>query len=320
MKVFITGILGFIGSHLARHHLEQGDEVWGIDNLSTGQRGLYLDGTRTWEADLLEWSELPKAVAWADAIYHMAATVGQKVVLKAPFQVLVNNIRGCERLLEVVASENKKCKLLIASSSEVYGHNKQSQFIEDEDLHFSSKDCVQGNYALSKLVNEKVAIAAVLEKDLDCVVVRLFNTTGVGQTGRYGMVVPRFIHQAMNNEPITIFGEGTQTRSFCDVRDTIIYLKELLYHPKTKGEIINVGNDQEISIYDLAHVVKKTIGSSSTLTYLSYKEAYDFDFQETARRCPNLEKMRSLVSYNHYFTLEETIKEIMKSSMIGGKQ
>lgn len=316
MKIFITGILGFIGSHLARYHLERGDEVWGIDNLSTGQNARRIEGVRYHEADLLNWPDLPKAVAWADGIYHMAATVGQKVVLKAPFEVLVNNIGGCERLLEVVSNTNKSCKVLIASSSEVYGHNKESKFIENEVIHFSSTDAVQGNYALSKFVNEKMALAAVLERGMHCVVVRLFNTTGVGQTGRYGMVVPRFIYQAMHNEPITIFGEGTQTRSFCDVRDTVVCLRELLLNPKASGEIINMGNDREISIHDLAQLVKMTTKSSSDLVYLSYKEAYDFDFQETARRRPDLKKMHSFFNYNDYFTLEETILEIMRDSKL----
>jgi len=307
MKIFITGILGFIGSHLAKFHLAQGDEVWGIDNLSTGQKENLLEGATVTEANLLDWADLPKALQWAEGVYHMAAMVGQQVVLKEPLEVLTSNIAGCERILTILIQKNRECRLLIASSSEVYGHNKESLFTEDEEIHFSSVDHVQGNYALSKFINEKMALAATLQHGLPCTIARLFNTTGVGQTGRYGMVVPRFVQQAMHNKPITIYGKGTQTRSFCDVRDTVAMLTQLLVHPSAEGEIINVGNDREISIYDLALLVKEVTQSSSTLSYHNYQDAYSFNFQETERRCPNLEKIRKLLHFHPSYTLEETL-------------
>lgn len=311
-RIFITGGAGFIGSHLAHYHLKKGDAVWCLDHLGTGKKenlSPLQDHSlfRFTEDDLLTSSTLEEAMKWADTVYHMASIVGQRVVLEHPTSVLADNIRGCERLLEAAAPHNSSIRILIASSSEVYNQNAHSSFREDEPISFPSGECLQVNYALSKFVGEATTLSHVREHGLHAVIARLFNTTGPGQRGRYGMVVPTFIRQAMQGEPITVYGDGKQSRSFCDVRDSIQALDALVHHPKTKGEIINVGNDREISMLDLAHLVKARTHSSSEIITIPYKEAYGVEFHDISRRCPNLEKLRNLVDFSPTYSLETTI-------------
>lgn len=316
MKILITGGAGFIGSHLAAHHLHKKDKVWVVDNLSTG-RIEHLDAVhnhpylRFSQADLNSWHDLDDAVAWADGIYHMAAIVGQKVVLSRPLAVLTENIKSCERLIKSLIRRNKTCPLLIASSSEVYG-TKASSFREDADLSFPSGKFNQVNYGLSKYVNETMALSYIHEQGLNCVIARLFNTIGPNQERRYGMVMPRFIEQALMNDPLTVFGEGNQTRSFCDIRDTLSLLDTLMHSPQTKGEIFNVGNDHEISILDLAKLIKKRLNSSSEIVHIPYEKAYGMPYQDTLRRCPDLTKVRKLFSFEPKYSLEDTIDEMAR--------
>ncbi len=301
MRVLVTGASGFIGSHLVRYHRERGDAVREAD-IATGQ-------------DLLTWEGLPEAIEWAEAVYHMAAVVGQKKVLAHPIEVLKNNIYSCDRILETASSVNPECRILIASSSEVYRYlETPPPFREESLLAFPSGECLQLNYPLSKYANEASALSYVKEKDLHIVIARLFNTIGPRQTGHYGMVAPRFIAQALNNEPITIFGDGTQSRAFCYVGDTVAILHRLLVHPDTKGEIFNVGNaTEEISILELAERVIAVLESRSEIHFISYEEAYGMPFEDTMRRSPDLAKLRRFIDVPAFQPLEETIKEIASS-------
>lgn len=302
MRILVTGSAGFIGSHLVQYHLERGDEVREAD-LTTGQ-------------DLLTWKGLTEAVEWAEGIYHMAAVVGQKKVLAHPIHVLKHNIYTWDKILEITAQVNRACRLLMASSSEVYRYiETPPPFQETTQLIFPSNGSLQLNYPLSKLVNEATALSYVKEEGLSCIIARLFNTIGPGQTGRYGMVVPRFVAQALENVPLTVFGDGTQTRTFCDVRDTVSILHQLLIHPNAKGEMFNVGNDsEELSILALAKRVIAVTNSRSEVHFIPYEEAYGMPFEDTKRRAPDLTKLRKWISLPAFRSLEETIKEITKSS------
>jgi UDP-glucose 4-epimerase len=321
MRILVTGGAGFIGSHLVEYHLNKEDEVWAIDNLSTGSKENIHPFTafstfRFENADLMRWEKLPEAIKWADSCYHMAAIVGQMKVIEHPVSVISENIKTCERILETAAHHNPSCKILVASSSEVYGKSGKSSFKENAQIDFSSGEYVQGNYPASKFVNELMALSYAKELNLSCVIVRLFNTIGPRQTGRYGMVVPRFVAQAIRQQPITIYGDGTQTRSFCSVHDVVRMLELLLNLPAAKGEIINVGDDKEITITQLAEKVKLVANSTSKLVYIPYLEAYGMDFQETLRRRPDLSKLRSLITYECTWPLEKILKEMIVDSTI----
>lgn len=318
MRVFVTGGAGFIGSYLCKHHLDKGDEVWALDNFFTGSPK-NLDSFvnhpnfHFTNDDLLIWPDLGEAVHWADRIYHMAALVGQKIVIAQPIRVLEENVLGCQKLLKAMSTKKTPPQFLIASSSEVYGKNRDSLCHENENIHISSGECIQSSYPLSKLMDEILGLAYVKEKNYPCTIARLFNTTGARQTGRYGMVVPRFVEQAMLGNSITVFGTGSQTRSFCDVRDMVIMLDLTVSNSKSYGEIFNLGNDKEISIQQLAELVKKTLHSSSLIKHISYEEAYGFAFKDVERRKPDLKKIKNLIHYEPQWTLEKTILSISQS-------
>lgn len=312
MRILITGGAGFIGSHLAAYHLQKGDAVWIVDNLSTGRREnieplLSHPDFRFDSQDLFSWPSLSEAALWAEAIYHLAAIVGQEVVIRHPVSVLASNILGCERVLKTVSAHNPSCKVLIASSSEVYGSSGDSTFREDAPLMFPSGGYTHVNYPLSKLVDETLALSYAAEEGLSCVIARLFNTTGPNQTGRYGMVVPRFISQALKGMPIQVFGDGNQTRSFCDIRDMMTQLELLIHDKEATSEIFNVGNDREISINDLAKLVKERCQSQSSIVHVSYEQAYGMPFQDVVRRRPDLTKIRTCYGFKPKWTLEQTI-------------
>src|SRR3990167_2037680 len=296
MHVFITGGAGFIGSHLTEYHLNQGDKVYVLDNLSTGSMDNINLFTKNpnfqYETDdILTWKNLTEAVLWADRIYHLAAVVGVFRVLENPVNVLATNIAGCERLLRAVATSKWHPQVLIASSSEVYGASPRQPLSEDDSLIIKSAAHSRWSYTISKLADESFSLAYARKMKENVTIVRLFNTIGPRQTGRYGMVVPRFIQQAVNAEPITIYGDGTQTRSFCDVRDTVVKLDLLISNEKSTNEIVNVGNDHEISMNDLALLTKKLTHSHSPIQHLSYEEAYGEHIDETMRRKPCLKKL-----------------------------
>jgi UDP-glucose 4-epimerase len=315
--ILVTGGAGFIGSHLVEYHLAKGDSVHVVDDLSTGTESniaafLGHPNFRFDQADILTWAALDKAAAWADRIYHMAAVVGVYRVLSEPINVLATNVAGCERLLRAVHSGGWTPQVVIASSSEVYGSGINSDFREDSDLIIRSGAQSRWNYAISKLTDEALGLSYARKYGLHVSIVRLFNTIGPRQKGRYGMVVPRFVEQALSGQPITVFGDGSQTRSFCDVRDTIEFLDAIASDAATAGEIINVGNDREISIRELAELIRERAHSQSPLKFIPYLEAYGEQFEDMPHRRPNLEKLRSLTKYRPRWTLERTLDDLIE--------
>ncbi len=318
MHVLITGGAGFIGSHLAEFHLRRGDKVHVVDDLSTGQReniskliehpDFIFD-----EADILVWDEFEQAISWADRIYHMAAVVGLFRVLSDPISVLATNISGCERLLRFLHKSHWNTKLIIASSSEVYGNHPGNVALNEKmDLYVSPDMNTRWNYSLSKLADEALGISYARQYGMDITIVRFFNVVGPNQTGKYGMVVPRFVRQAVEGDPITIFGDGKQVRAFMDVRDTVEILDRLCTSPKSKGEVVNVGNVGEITIESLANLVKKEAKSDSPITFTPYHEAYGDNFDEIYHRKADLSKLNSLIDYERQWSLEDTVNDLIQ--------
>lgn len=330
MHVLVTGGAGFIGSHLVEYHLSRGDRVHVVDDLSTGALSNikpFEDHAdfRFDEADMLLWPGLEKAVAWADRIYHMAAVVGMKRVLAEPTKVLAINIAGCERLLRAVRSGGWRPTVVLASTSEVYGagmheRNRHENFEEDADLIFHSGVLSRQNYALSKLADEALGLSYAKKFGLRVIIARLFNTIGPRQTGRYGMVVPRFVEQAVAGTPITVFGDGLQTRSFCDVRDVVLSLDLLAQSPECYSQIVNVGHDREISILHLAELVRQRAHSRSPVRMVSYEEAYGEPFEDCRQRRPVLDKLRSLTGFEHRWRLEDTLDELIAIARAVGQR
>jgi len=317
MHVLITGGAGFIGSHLAAYHINLGDKVHVIDNLSTGriENILPLMNHPDFifnEEDILVWDGLEKAVWWADRIYHMAAVVGVFRVLQEPISVLATNIAGCERILRALHNSRWETKLIIASTSEVYGNRGENELLcEDMDLLISPGINSRWNYSISKLADEAFGLSYARQYGMDITLIRFFNVIGPNQTGKYGMVVPRFVNQANNNEPITVFGDGTQKRAFLDVRDALIYLDRIAQNPKSKGEVINVGTNHEITIDDLASMIKKDSNSSSKIIHIPYEEAYGKDFDEIYHRKPDLTKLIRLTDFQPEWSLERTLEDLI---------
>jgi UDP-glucose 4-epimerase len=318
-NILITGGAGFIGSNMAIFQLERGNDVWIVDSLITGRMSniepyLSRPEIRFDHADISSWPNLLKAVEWADEIYHFAASVGQRFVLKNPIYTITNNIRACEEILNAMDQVNSKARLLIVSTSELYCHsieNPDGTVSEDAIMSFLPNNFLQDTYPVGKFANEVTALSYVYEKGFHCSIARIFNTIGVNQSLSYGMVVPNFIEQATSNKPITVFGDGLQTRSFSDVRDTITALDLLLKTPKSKGEIVNVGNDKECRIIDLANLIRRKTNSKSEIVHISYEEAYGVPFTDVRRRQPDLRKLKRLTGFEQKWTLEDTIDYIL---------
>ncbi len=316
MRILITGGAGFIGSHLVEYHLAKGHRAHAVDNLSTGSLeniNGFMENPRFCfnKADILTWRGLEDAVAWADRVYHLAAIVGMFKVLEDPTKVLTVNIEGTERILKSMISVKRRPQIVIASSSEVYGTCDNDTFKEDKEIKISAGISPRYNYAISKLTEEIMGISYFRKYNLAVTIARIFNTIGPRQTALYGMVVPRFIEQAVNGKPVTVFGDGSQTRSFCDVRDLVVGLDRLASNPECNGEIFNVGNNHEISIRDLAELIKKLSKSDSPLEFLSYEKAYGQDFVDVPHRKPDLKKFFKHAKLKHKWKLEETLKELI---------
>jgi UDP-glucose 4-epimerase len=312
MRVLITGGCGFIGSHLIEYHLGKGDEVHTVDNLSTGtlhniEPFRNNAAFRFDHADLLTWPDLDSAVKSVDRIYHFAAVVGIFKVISDPVNVITSNIIACRRLLQAIADNHSSPTVILASSSSAYGDSPKNPLNENDNLIVKPPTHPLATYAISKIADEAIGLAYYRTAKIPVIMPRLFNTIGPRQTGRYGMVVPRFVQQALNNEPFTIFGDGTQTRSFCDVRDVVSALDKLADKPEAIGEIINVGNNHEISINDLAKLVCKCLGKQNQSQYIPYKEAYGMEFTDITQRRPDLSKLNNLIKFKHEWTLEQTI-------------
>lgn len=316
MHVLITGGAGFIGSHLAEYHLNKGDSVHVVDDLSTGSLtnvAPFRDNVKFHftEADILTWSGLEEAAVWADRIYHMAAVVGVFRVLEDPIRVLATNIAGTERLLRMANAGNWKPQVVIASSAEVYGPTTSDVLTEDAMLYVHSGAKSRWNYAISKLADESIGLSYARQHGMPIVIVRPFNTIGPRQTGRYGMVVPRFVHQALSGQPLTIFGGGQQTRSFCDVRDAVVALDLLADAPRAHGQIVNVGNDREITINALADLVGERAKKKVQRQHLSYVEAYGQQYDDITHRRPSLDKLFQFTNFKHQWSLEQTLDDLI---------
>jgi len=300
VKYLITGGAGFIGSHLAEHLLARGDEVFVIDDLSTGSvrnidplkpndRFHYVIDT------IFNEPVLAELVDRCDVVYHLAAAVGVRLIVESPVRTIETNIGGTEKVLRLA---NKKRKpVLIASSSEVYGKNEIVPFQEDADMVLGATSRGRWSYACSKAIDEFLAIAYWRERKLPTLVVRLFNTVGPRQTGEYGMVVPRFVKQALSGGPITVYGDGAQTRSFGFVGDVVRALAELPRHPAAYGQVYNLGNDQEISIRELAERVRKKTDPRCEIRLVPYEEAYGEGFEDMRRRVPDLTRIERLLGW-----------------------
>jgi UDP-glucose 4-epimerase len=322
MHILITGGAGFIGSNLVAYHMECGDKVHVVDDLSTGRieniASFINHPDFTFEqADLLLWDALDNVVNWADRIYHMAAVVGLFRVLQEPVSVLRTNIMGTQKLLSALHKSHWKPKLIIASTSEVYGNHHENIALHEEiELLVTPGHNSRWNYAISKLADEAFALSYVHEYGADITIVRFFNVIGLNQSGKYGMVVPRFIAQATANEPITIYGDGSQVRSFMDVRDCIGMLQILAKNKQTKGEIVNVGTDHERNITDLATMIKARAQSSSEIVYVSYNDAYGAGFEDYFHRKPDLTKLQRLTNYHPQWSLEDTVDFLIKNRQL----
>ena len=313
MRFLITGGAGFIGSHLAERLLGRGDRVVLLDNLSTGSmdniRHLKSSSELQYHLDNIENRQLvAELVDDADVIVHLAAAVGVKLIVESPVRTIETNVNGTQRILEAAC---KKRKLVVtASTSEVYGKNTCVPFREDADLVLGPTTKGRWSYAASKALDEFLALSYWKEKKLPVIVVRFFNTVGPRQTGRYGMVLPNFVKAALANEPIQVYGNGQQSRCFCDVRDTVEGLIRLIDTERAVGEVVNVGNTEEISIESLAQRVKQRTGSSSRIEFIPYDQAYEPGFEDMMRRVPSVDKLHSLTGFRPRTTLVEIIDRV----------
>ncbi|HEV2679937.1 MAG TPA: NAD-dependent epimerase/dehydratase family protein [Rhodanobacter sp.] len=317
MHVLITGGAGFIGSHLTSLHLSRGDKVHVVDDLSTGSRANLaafepLSNFRFDEADVLTWPLLQQAAAWADRVYHLAAVVGVYRVIAEPTRVLATNIAACERLFRTIAAGGWRPQVVVASSSEVYGHQHEDVLNETMDLSVSTRAGTRWNYSVSKIADEALALSYSQKFDIPVLVGRFFNTIGPRQVGRYGMVVPRFVDQAVRGEPITVYGDGEQTRSFCDVRDNVVAMDLLASRDSSDALVANIGNDREISMNALAQLICERAESDSKICHVPYLKAYGEDFEDIKRRRPSLDRLRTLTGFKHRYTLEDTLDELIQ--------
>jgi len=308
----VTGGAGFIGSHLVEHLLESGRRVTIIDNLSTGRLenlDRVIDSIRFIESDVDRGLEQLVDAQPFDEIYHLAAAVGVDLVLDDPIGSIKSNIHQTDALFEYAIAHGSP-PTLIASSSEVYGKPGTGVFSEDDDLLFGPTTITRWSYAHAKAIDEHLALAYWHQHHLPTVICRFFNTVGPRQVGRYGMVLPRFVQAAMNNETVRVFGDGSQTRCFCDGRDVIEALPRMIRSQRCYGRVFNVGSDHPISILDLAKLVIETLGSSSNIELVPYSTAYGDGFEDLRHRKPNLDRIREVVGFAPKYSLTETINDL----------
>lgn len=311
--VLVTGGAGFIGSHLSEALLARGIKVTVIDNLSTGSRDniahLMPNPAFTFiEASVTDTALLNDMVSACDFVFHLAAVVGVELIIRDPIGVIETNVEGTTAVLR--AASLSKTPVLLTSTSEVYGKNTYAPFAEDDDRVLGPTTKSRWCYAESKAVDEFLALAYYRQRDLPVIIVRLFNTVGPRQTGQYGMVVPRFVRQALSGRPITVYGNGQQTRCFCHVQDVIRALLQLSATPAAAGEIFNVGSTEEVSILELAHQVLEVTGSSSEIVFVPYDEAYEPGFEDMVRRVPSIQKIQKAIGWTPLLSLREIISDV----------
>jgi len=315
VKVLITGGAGFIGSHLSELLLKDEEtQVTVIDSLSTGKyRNVQaLTGHPNYRlivAPVTDTSLLEPLVADCDHVYHLAAAVGVRRIIEQPVDTIETNILGTEAVLSLAAKYHKK--VLIASTSEVYGKNTKVPFKEEDDSVFGATTKSRWSYACSKAIDEFLALAYNKEKGLPVVIVRFFNTVGPRQTGRYGMVIPNLVRQALKEQPLTVYGDGRQSRCFTHVRDSIRCQKALMNEPRAVGEVFNLGSQEEVTIERLAQRILELTGSKSELQYIPYEEAYESGFEDMRRRVPDTSKVRALLGFAPDSHLDDILKDVI---------
>ncbi|MFH1045792.1 MAG: GDP-mannose 4,6-dehydratase [Candidatus Omnitrophota bacterium] len=315
MKVLITGGAGFIGSHLGEALLKTGNQVTALDNLSTGryENVAHLKENPNFNlvvGSILDEQLVDKLCEKTDVIYHLAAAVGVDLIVKHPLESLTTNIRGSEIVLDMARRYNRK--VLITSTSEIYGKNVNGPLKEDDDRILGSPLKSRWGYSTAKAVDEMLAYGYWREKGLPTIIVRLFNTVGPRQTGAYGMVIPRFVNQALKNESITVYGDGMQSRCFLHVRDTVGALIKLMEQPKAPGQVFNVGSQEEITIKDLAGKIIALTRSTSKIVYIPYDQAYEEGFEDMQRRVPDITRIQNLIGYKPTFNLEGILKSVIE--------
>jgi UDP-glucose 4-epimerase len=313
MKILITGGAGFIGSHLLDALLQQGHEVTIVDDLSTGKMENFEHVRRYPNfhfviETIMNETVMDRLVSECDMIYHLASAVGVQLIVNHPVEVIERCVIGTHMVLKI-ANRYKK-KVLITSTSEIYGKNDKAPFSEEDDRVLGPTTKSRWSYSCSKAIDEFLALAYSKEKNLPIVIVRLFNTIGPRQSGQYGMVVPRFINQALQGEPITVYGDGLQSRCFCYVTDVVGALMEVMETPQAVGQIFNIGSQQEITILDLAKQVKKITGSKSEIVHIPYDQAYEFGFEDMTRRVPDVSKINKIIGWTPRVPLDEMLYAI----------
>jgi len=314
MKALITGGAGFIGSHLAEALLQEGMKVCVIDDLSTGSmdnlsRFKSQEGAEVVIDSILNQETMERLVRDCDIVYHLAAAVGVKLIIQKPIDVIETNTFGTRVVLNLASKYGKQ--ILLASTSEVYGKNTKVPFKEEDDRILGPTTQKRWNYSCSKAINEFLALAYHEERNLDVTIVRLFNTIGPRQVGRYGMVVPRFIAQALSNRPITVYGDGKQIRCFSYVSDVVSALVKLMNLQQSCGRIFNIGSDQGIRIVDLAKKVREMTKSESEIRFIPYSEAYEQGFDDMAIRIPDLTALREAIRFQPCSTLDQSLEKII---------
>ena len=311
MRVLVTGGAGFIGSHLADHYVTAGHEVTLLDNFSTGSQTniAHLEGTvKIVDGDIRNIELVDSLTQDSDLVLHMAAALGVNTILESPLESMSTNITGSEVVLLAAAKFNKR--IIIASTSEIYGKNPKQPLSETDDRVVGAPQKIRWTYSDAKAIEEAMAFALHLEKKLAVTTVRLFNTVGPRQTGRYGMVVPRFVQAALKNEPVTIYGDGTQSRVFCHVADAVKAIATIATTSSTIGDVYNVGGTGEVTIKELAEKVIAVTGSKSTITYTPYSDAYPAGFEDIQRRVPDISKIKSAIGWSPANDLHQIISDI----------
>ncbi len=314
MRALITGGAGFIGSHLSDALLEQGHQVLVLDNLSTGSMDniVHLKGKPGFEYFIDSVNNEPllaELIDRSDVVFHFAAAVGVKLIVEQPVYTIETNVHGTEVVLK---HANKKKKLVvIASTSEVYGKSEDVPFREDSDLVMGPTPKHRWAYACSKAIDEFLALAYWKERKLPVIIVRFFNTVGPRQTGQYGMVIPNLVRQALAGEPMTVFGDGTQSRSFTHVADVVGALLKLVVEPAAIGEVINIGNSEEVTIARLAERIRELSGSKSPIKFVPYDQAYESGFEDMPRRVPDLTKVAAMIGYKTRHTLDDILVQVI---------
>jgi UDP-glucose 4-epimerase len=311
MRVFITGGAGFIGSHLADHYVAAGHEVTILDNFSTGSKSniAHLEGMiTTVDGDIRNIELIESLTKDSDLVLHMAAALGVNTILESPLESMSTNITGSEVVLNAAAKFNKR--IIIASTSEIYGKNPKQPLHETDDRVVGAPQKIRWTYSDAKAIEEAMAFALHQEKKLPVTTVRLFNTVGPRQTGRYGMVVPRFVQAALNNEPITIYGDGTQSRVFCHVQDAVKAILTLAATESAIGEVYNIGGVGETTIKQLADKIIERTKSTSTITFTAYDDAYPAGYEDMQRRVPDTTKIKNSIGWSPENTLDNIIEDV----------